>query len=488
MTFDHRLARQIAPFAATALLGFALVPIQNRVDWTTYVLAAALTVAIACVPMFAPSLKLPRPLRIVPSLLCLVAVALLRHAGGGAAAGVGALALLPVFWLALHGNRGELLAITVSVCAFFVAPVLLVGGAEYPLGNWRIAVVFAAAAGIVGITVQNLVASVRAHAEALAIRERDLEAMADLSRSLSGTTDARERICAAACNVSGAHFAVLLEGRSAGALASTATAGLTTPWEAFAPERGPSWAMAAYSSNAALFVSDPGEHLTTDPAVDEATDAPAAVLFEPVCRGEEPTGVLVVGWRQPPSDQRRTTGLVRLLASEAAFAIERADLLGRLAEIALTDTLTGLPNRRAWDNRLGQAIRDHEPICVALLDLDFFKAFNDNHGHQGGDRLLKEAAAAWRAELRTTDLLARYGGEEFAVLLPGHDLGAARRVVDRLRAVMPREQSCSAGVARREATEDAPTLLARADAALYEAKRGGRNRSVIASGAVSLDS
>jgi diguanylate cyclase (GGDEF)-like protein len=484
MEVDRRLGRELAPFGATALLGFALVPIQNRVEWTGYVLAAALTGSLAGAAVLAPSLKLPRPMRVAPSLLFLVAVALLRDAGGGAAAGVGALTLLPVFWLALHGRRSELLVILASVCAFFVAPALLVGGMAYPVGDWRIAVVFAAAAAIVGITVQNLVARVRHHADALAIRERDLEAMADLSRTLSRSTDARERICATACDLTGAHFAVLLEGQSDGTLAWTAGAGVSLPRDAFAPKRGPSPAMAAYSSRAALFVTDPGGHANADSSVFDATDGPAAVLFEPVCHGEEAAGVLAVGWPQPPSDPRRTTGLVRLLATEAGVVIERADLLGRLTEIALTDTLTGLPNRRAWDTRLGQAIRDDEPICVAFLDLDFFKSFNDDHGHQSGDRLLKEAAAAWRAELRTIDMLARYGGEEFVVLLHGDELDVARRVVDRLRAATPREQSCSAGIARREAGEDAAALLARADEALYSAKRAGRNRSLVATSGV----
>ena len=171
---------------------------------------------------------------------------------------------------------------------------------------------------------------------------------------------------------------------------------------------------------------------------------------------------------------------MRLLAAEAAFVIERADLLGQLTEIAMTDALTGLPNRRAWDARVATAIRDAEPVCVAILDLDRFKAYNDDHGHQAGDRLLKEAAAAWRAELRPTDTLARYGGEEFGVLLHGHDLLAAHHVVDRLRAATPRGQSCSAGVARREDGEAATALLRRADRALYEAKRAGRDRSLIA--------
>jgi diguanylate cyclase (GGDEF)-like protein len=224
-----------------------------------------------------------------------------------------------------------------------------------------------------------------------------------------------------------------------------------------------------------------------DPALFEAPERPAAFLFQPVHRGQEAVGLLVVGWRQPPLDPRRATGLVRLLASEAAFVLERADLLGQLTQIALTDELTGLPNRRSWDQRLEHAIRDGEPVCVAILDLDAFKAFNDDHGHQAGDRLLKEAAASWRAELRQTDMLARYGGEEFTVLLDGHDLHAAHLIVDRLRAATPHGQSCSAGLARREHGEDATALLGRADRALYEAKRTGRNRSLIANGAVVAD-
>ena len=487
MTFERGPAREIAPFAATAALGFALVPIQNSVEWTGYVFGAALAVAIVCVSLFAPWQDLPRAMRVAPSLLFLVAVALLRDAGGGAVAGVGALALLPLSWQALHGTRRELLVVTAAVCAFFVAPALLIGAPEYPLSSWRIAVVFAAAAAIVGVAVQNLVARARDHVDALALRERDLEAMAELSRTLSGTTDARERICAAACDLSGAQFAVLLETQSDGTLIRTARAGVSLPAFAGALKSDAWSAMAAYSSRDPLFVTDPGEHPDVDPALFEAPERPAAFLFQPVHRGQEAVGLLVVGWRQPPLDPRRATGLVRLLASEAAFVLERADLLGQLTQIALTDELTGLPNRRSWDQRLEHAIRDGEPVCVAILDLDAFKAFNDDHGHQAGDRLLKEAAASWRAELRQTDMLARYGGEEFTVLLDGHDLHAAHLIVDRLRAATPHGQSCSAGLARREHGEDATALLGRADRALYEAKRTGRNRSLIANGAVVAD-
>ena len=487
MTLDRRLARETAPFAAATLLGFAIVPIGGRVDWSGYAIASALMVAVACSVVLVPWRKLPHMLRVVPSLLFLVALALLRDVSG-VVAGVGALTLIPVFWVALHGSRAQLMVLIAGICAFFVAPDLPAGDpVHHPISIWRIALVFGAACAIIGVAVQNLVARVRSHADALAVRERDLEAVADVLRSLSLVTDGRERICAGVCNLSEAYFAVLLEVNAEGGLEWTAGAGLNLPPRTFTPESRRSSAMTAYASRTALFVSDTREAANGDiPELDgvaelTGADRPAALLFEPVHHGEEIAGVLVAGWREPPpEDERRTRGLVRLLASEAAFAIERADLLRQLTESALTDELTGLPNRRAWDEHLEQAVREPEPLCVAILDLDRFKSYNDDYGHQAGDRLLKEAAAAWRAVLRPTDTLARYGGEEFVVLLREADVQTAREVVDRLRGAMPGGQSCSAGIALRENDEGASALLGRADHALYEAKRTGRNRSLIA--------
>ena len=120
-----------------------------------------------------------------------------------------------------------------------------------------------------------------------------------------------------------------------------------------------------------------------------------------------------------------------VISAEAAVAIERAALLDRLERMARTDELTGLTNRRAWDLELARELvradRDDAPLAIAMLDLDRFKDYNDRLGHQAGDRLLKEAAGAWRGVLRETDLLARYGGEEFAIALPGCDRETARR-------------------------------------------------------------
>ncbi|MEA2290546.1 MAG: hypothetical protein QOD55_2543 [Solirubrobacteraceae bacterium] len=172
----------------------------------------------------------------------------------------------------------------------------------------------------------------------------------------------------------------------------------------------------------------------------------------------------------------RMSGLVRRVEEQAA----------ELARIARTDALTGVPNRRGWDEQLitelARAARTETPVCVALLDLDHFKDFNDRCGHPQGDRLLREVAAAWRDELRTMDVLARYGGEEFGVILPGCRLEMAAAIIDRLRALTPSGQTTSAGVVSWGPGESAEALVGRADRALYDAKRAGRDRTVLAHG------
>jgi diguanylate cyclase (GGDEF)-like protein len=143
-------------------------------------------------------------------------------------------------------------------------------------------------------------------------------------------------------------------------------------------------------------------------------------------------------------------------------------------------------NRRAWDDELprelARSARSGQQLCVVLLDLDHFKDYNDRHGHQAGDRLLKAAAAAWQGRLRKTDLLARYGGEEFAVLLPDCGPANAMEIAERLRTAQP-EVTCSLGVAAWDGREAVTELVARADRALYAAKAAGRDRSCAAPGA-----
>jgi diguanylate cyclase (GGDEF)-like protein len=205
-------------------------------------------------------------------------------------------------------------------------------------------------------------------------------------------------------------------------------------------------------------------------------DASAAAARWITTIGTVALGAFMIDWLV-----RRVRGMAR---DAAELAQERADLMTTLAEVARTDDLTGLPNRRAWDEalerELARAQREQMPLCIGIADLDQFKVYNDEHGHQAGDRLLKQIAAAWATELRTTDVVARYGGEEFALALAGCDLDDAGILAERLRAAMPEEQTCSVGLVCWDGAEDADRLFGRADKALYAAKESGRDRVVAA--------
>jgi diguanylate cyclase (GGDEF)-like protein/PAS domain S-box-containing protein len=203
------------------------------------------------------------------------------------------------------------------------------------------------------------------------------------------------------------------------------------------------------------------------------------VVERPVLRGTATVGALRITWA--PEAHERSLLVVELLAAELGAALERRRLLDQLRDLARTDPLTGLANRRLWDERLGvelaRAERYERPLCVAAIDLDRFKPYNDTYGHQAGDALLRDATAAWRGVLRGADLLSRQGGDEFALLLPDCDLEAAARIVSRLQDVTPGGADgvgCSAGLVRWTAGESAEAVIARADAALYAAKAGGR--------------
>ncbi|MGK2932068.1 MAG: diguanylate cyclase domain-containing protein [Solirubrobacterales bacterium] len=183
------------------------------------------------------------------------------------------------------------------------------------------------------------------------------------------------------------------------------------------------------------------------------------------------------------SDGHWVYAVAKDITDRKAQEFERERQLMRAESIARTDPLTGLANRRAWDDELRREIdrsrRRGAALAMMMIDLDDFKELNDSRGHQAGDELLKELSLAWRLALRTGDIAARHGGDEFAILLPGCPPDFAEALSGRLHQVGP-EASWSAGIAYWDGAESPEAMMLRADEALYAAKALGGNQSVTA--------
>lgn len=182
--------------------------------------------------------------------------------------------------------------------------------------------------------------------------------------------------------------------------------------------------------------------------------------------------------------------LIADFATTAGIALENVRLYAASERRTLTDALTGIANRRHFDRKLAEevavAVRDSAALTLLLVDIDDFKAYNDAHGHQAGDATLRGVAGLLRRSIRSTDFVARYGGEEFAILLPGSDAAGAQAVGEEVRRAVAASAlgvTISVGGAVRPVAGAAggDTLIAAADAALYAAKRAGRNRAVVLS-------
>jgi diguanylate cyclase (GGDEF)-like protein/PAS domain S-box-containing protein len=235
---------------------------------------------------------------------------------------------------------------------------------------------------------------------------------------------------------------------------------------------------------------------------DRAGDIP---IIHPRANPGQPAHLSAESWFDMPRVGRR-----RYLAADASPIYDERGRLSavvetlrdmtdeKMAQIALEqlatrDGLTGLANRRCFDDTLqaewARAQRQRQPLSLLMVDVDNFKAYNDANGHLGGDECLKRIATAVSSEMRANDLVARYGGEEFAVILPNQSLKGAASVAERIRTRVEQLQvpnrlaagqhvTVSIGAATALASPDteASELVATADAALYRAKHMGRNR------------
>jgi two-component system, cell cycle response regulator len=233
-------------------------------------------------------------------------------------------------------------------------------------------------------------------------------------------------------------------------------------------------------------------------SLDRTRGLPILVIAEPEDQGRL-MRALDIGandYVMRPIDRNEMSARVKTQVRKKRYTGRLRDNVQQSLEMAITDGLTGLHNRRYMETHLAtlveQAAMRGKPLSLLILDIDFFKSVNDTYGHDAGDEVLREFATRVRKNVRGIDLACRLGGEEFVVVMPDTDAGVASIVAERIRARVAGEPfaihkgarsidvTVSIGMAQREAQDSGvEVLIKRADQALYRAKRDGRNRVVL---------
>lgn len=472
--YRRRLLTSVWPHVIVVMLVFA-ISVLAATDLTWPLFAAGWAVALVCIGVayLHPQLWLIAPFG------ALGAVLLIRWGTDGLDSGVGPLLLVPVLAVALYGSRRTLAAIMLLATLAVIGVHLTSNHAELVLTSvWRQDLIVLVLAGVLGAAVNDLVNRVRSERRKSEIRERRLETVSEITRAIATSAEPARVLCRKAVDLTGAGGAALFR-QQAGEPELLA-------WENGDPKAlrklgdGPIRAMLARSGRG----SGPQPVAIYREGSDELTQCagawrdlnPAAVVCAPAQSGDDLVGVLILAWPEGPPPEDSSVPL-DLLAAEASISIRNFELTESLERLALTDPLTGAANRRGWEQHaattMAAAERYDHPLTLAMLDLDGFKAFNDRHGHQAGDRLLIESLARWKQQIRGGDHLARYGGDEFVLTLPETSLDEALAVVGRMCRTTDDQVKCSAGVASWDGSETAAELLGRADQALYRAKSEG---------------
>ncbi|MEW6585808.1 MAG: diguanylate cyclase, partial [Nitrospirota bacterium] len=245
----------------------------------------------------------------------------------------------------------------------------------------------------------------------------------------------------------------------------------------------------------AVYISDARDYRT--PVLPFKTDAVGSVFALPTLYEKEILGVLILVSEKTNAFNSSQIEFIELLANQASSSLANAKFHEEIERLAVTDGLTGLFNHRHFQEKLSDEFnrlgRFTDPLSLLLIDIDHFKKVNDTYGHPVGDAVLKKVAAIIGKTIRNIDIAARYGGEEFALILPGTGSPGAMNMAERLRKtimdtnVKAEQESFSVTVSIGISTsaqggteaKNKEELIERADKALYEAKRTGRNRSVI---------
>jgi diguanylate cyclase (GGDEF)-like protein len=483
-------------FAATWALT-AMARIHRPVE---LIIAAVLQLFVGAM-VWAWRPERPSTPRFVIGTVALVASVGLMRDASGQNPGVAVLVLLPIVFAAVRSRRGELIFAVADSALMLYVPAIFIRGSQYPLSSLTGDTLTL----LVGIAIGSTVLFLVSRLDAGQVRQRE---MTEDARGQLVTEDALRQV--ATLVAAGAPPAELFSevslqlarvaGASMGAVVrydhELGIGEMVGGWRfdrvilsgrKYDLSRGTATAVVYRTGKPVTLPSYPeGE------SVDSATGAVGAPIF---VRGQlwGSATVAFTAKEEIPADiQMRFERFAELVA----MAISNADNVSQLVEHATTDALTGIPNRRAFEEELRReldhASRHGRPLAVALLDVDHFKAVNDSYGHQAGDEVLSAVAELLGAQTRSGELVARFGGEEFVWLMPDTTAEEAVVAAERARQRLAELKfehvghlTLSAGINSNLAAASAAELLAGADAAMYEAKRRGRDQTVAAPASIS---
>ena len=452
------VAWRIAPFVIGGILPFTLLPFADVSFTDTRVLVAAAMVPIDVgLALWFPWRRFPAWIQAIPVFSYYVIIALLRDASCGSSGVLDPFVALPVIWLAIYGTGRELGLSVVGLGLTLVAPPLLIGPPDYPADQYKGAFVAVGLAGTVGPAVHALVLALRRRTSELGEAEERFRKAFDDNRvgmalvSLDGTY---QRVNQALCEITG-----------------------------YPPEK---------------LVGKRFSEITHPDHVDADLEA-----LREIIEGERygyrtekryihadghPVWVSLV-----VSPVHDSEGILSYLITQTEDISERKQSEERLTRQALHDSLTGLPNRILFADRMRMVSsrRGNHGFAIIYLDLDGFKVVNDTLGHAAGDQVLVEVARRLEQLLRGGDTLARLSGDEFAILCEGVALSQVRTVADRVIDAMakpievqgrPVMQAASIGIALYApdgSLVDPDEMLGDADLAMYRAKAAGKSRYAV---------
>jgi diguanylate cyclase (GGDEF)-like protein len=476
-----RFGRPLVLACGVILLAFSTAGLwPGSTDRPVFEAAGGVALALLLVAALLSRARPPLWLALVVPVGCDLLVALLRQAQGGSTSGYSPLALVPAVWTGLVLGRRGVLVISACTTLLFALPIVIVGPPLYPDNGWRGVALWSLISLFVGFGADRVMRAEQEQIEIAEARARELDRLAETQNAIATSDFDLDAVLGTvvqeARRLTGAAAAVV-EIPDGADLVYRAAAGTAVPHLGLRLPAATAISGLAVRTGETLVCEDS----ETDDRVDRETCrrvGARSLVVVPLRHDAQTAGVLKVYSEDRGAFRPEHVRVLTLLGDMIGSALARAELLQKLEQLALTDELTGLPNRRNWYERLEHALararRSGAPLSLIALDLNGFKQVNDRQGHAAGDRLLRTAAACWASVLRDSDVLGRIGGDEFAVILEQTDAPTAAAVAERLEeSLTSGGVTVATGIATWERGEDAASLLSRADAAMYGRKNGG---------------